>query len=294
VTGAGRRLTLVGPAILVIGALLVGPLVLMAYVSTLERGEDGGVLWHLHTADAYVQFLYERDLFDQLVLNTDYIRIFLRSITIAAVTALVTLVLALPTALWMAFQPENRRPLLVLVVTVPFWTNLLVRNYAWVLMLRDGGLVDWALRRAGLTSAPIDVLYTPVATSIGLVYSFLPFMILPIYVSMERIDRRYIEAAYDLGAGRWRAIRRVILPLAMPGIVGGLILVFVPCLGAFVSPELLGGAKSMMLGSLIQQQFGQARNWPFGAALAFVLLSLILGALWLHAACFRRGERVRP
>ena len=286
----GRQFSLIGPAILVIGALLIVPLCFMAYVSTLQRGDDGGVLWNLHTADAYVQFLYERDLFDQLALNTDYIRIFLRSITLSAVTAVCTLVLAFPTALWMAFQPEQRRPLLLLVVTVPFWTNLLVRNYAWVLMLRNGGFVDWVLGHLGLTHAPIDILYTPIAIGIGLVYSFLPFMILPIYVSMEKIDRRYIEAAYDLGADRVRAIRRVVLPLSVPGIVGGLILVFVPCLGAFVSPELLGGAKSMMIGSLIQQQFGQARNWPFGSALAFVLLGLILLALWLHALCFRRRD----
>lgn len=283
---------LIAPSMLAIGVLLVLPLGLMAVVSTLERASDGGVIWSRHTLDAYTQFLFEEDLAGRLVLNTDYIRIFLRSFSLAATTAVLTLLLGFPTALWMAFQPASRRTLLLFAVTVPFWTNLLVRNYSWVLLLRTGGVLDWVLMGLGLRHEPSELLYTPIATAIGLVYSFLPYMILPIYVSIEKIDRRFIEAAFDLGANRWRALQRVILPLAMPGIIGGLILVFVPCLGAFISPELLGGGKSMMIGSLIQQQFGQARNWPFGAALAFVLLALVLIALWLHAMRYRRvGER---
>jgi spermidine/putrescine transport system permease protein len=286
-----RRVALVMPAMLVIGVLLVVPLGLMAIISTLGRGPSGGIVWSEHTLDAYVQFLFERDLTDRLVLNTDYLQIFARSVGLAAMTTALTLIIGFPTALWMAFQPPSRRTLLVFIVTVPFWTNLLVRNYAWILLLRDGGVFDWTLRKLGLTSQPIGVLYTPLATAIGLVYSFLPYMILPIYVSLEKIDRRLIEAAFDLGADRWRALVRIVLPLAMPGIVGGAILVFVPGLGAFISPELLGGAKSMMIGSLIQQQFGQARNWPFGAALAFVLLGLVLLALVAHALRYRRGLR---
>ena len=289
---AGNRLALIGPAILAIGSLLVVPLCIMAYVSTLQRGDDGGVLWHRHTLGAYGHFLYDRDLFGNLVLNTDYLRIFLRSFTLSAVTTALTLVFAFPAALWMAFQPAKRRPLLLMLMTVPFWTNLLVRNYAWVLMLRNGGFLDWALNSIGLQHRPIDILYTPYATLIGLVYSFLPYMILPIYVSIEKIDRRYIEGAYDLGANQWQVIRRIVLPLSLPGIIGGLILVFIPCLGAFVSPEILGGGKSMMIGSLIQEQFGEARNWPFGAALAFTLLAMILGALWLYSLRFNRALRV--
>jgi spermidine/putrescine transport system permease protein len=281
----------VAPAMLVIGALLVLPLGLMAVISTLERGSSGGIVWHTWTLDAYVQFLFERDLMDRLVINTDYLRIFGRSIGLAATTTGLTLLIGFPTALWMAFQPESRRTLLVFIVTVPFWTNLLVRNYAWILVLRNGGLLDWTLLKLGITTKPIELLYTPTATAIGLVYSFLPYMILPIYVSLEKIDRRLIEAAFDLGANRWRALVRVVLPLAMPGIIGGAILVFVPGLGAFISPELLGGAKSLMIGSLIQQQFGQSRNWPFGAALAFVLLALVLLALMAHALRYRRGMR---
>ncbi|HKX11197.1 MAG TPA: ABC transporter permease [Stellaceae bacterium] len=288
--GSLRRAGLLAPSVLTIGLLLIAPLGLMAYVSTLERGATGGVIWTQHTADAYVQFLFERDLADRLAVNTDYLHIFGRSIAVAAITTAVTLAVAFPMALWMAFQPPRRRLLLVFIVTIPFWTNILVRNYAWILLLRNDGVIDWVLARLGLTGQHIDVLYTPLATTIGLTYSFLPYMVLPIYVSLEKLDRRLIEAAFDLGANRWLAFRRVILPLSMPGVVGGAILVFVPGLGAFISPELLGGAKSMMIGSLIQQQFGQSRNWPFGAALSFVLLVLVLLALSAHAARYRRRE----
>jgi spermidine/putrescine transport system permease protein len=222
------------------------------------------------------------------VLNTDYLQIFARSIGLAATTAIVTLVIAFPVSLWMAFQPPHRRTFLLFIVTVPFWTNLLVRNYSWILLLRNGGVLDWVLMSTGLRHEPLNILYSPLATEIGLVYSFLPFMVLPVYVSLEKLDRRLVEAAFDLGADRLRALTRIIIPLSMPGIVGGLILVFVPCLGAFVTPALLGGGKSLMIGSLIQLQFGQSRNWPFGAALAFVLLALVLAALALHSLRYRR------
>ncbi len=231
-----------------------------------------------------MQFLFERDLIGRWSLNTDYLRIFARSIGLSALTTVITLVLGFPVALWLALQPPRRRALLVFLVTVPFWTNLLVRNFAWILLLRDGGVIDAALRFLRVSDGPLGVLYTPLATQIGLTYSFLPFMILPIYVSLEKIDRRLIEAGFDLGANHWRVLSRVILPLAKAGIIGGAVLVFIPCLGAFISPELLGGAKSMMIGNLIQEQFGQSRNWPFGSALAFVLLAMVLISLRLNKA----------
>ena len=293
-TVTGRRAALLAPALLAVGVLFVLPLCLMAYVSTLERGPEGDVVWGRHTLDAYGQFLFERDLMDNLALNTDYIQIFARSIGLAATTAALTLVIAFPVGLWMAFQPPQRRTFLLFVVTVPFWTNLLVRNYSWILLLRNGGVLDWLLMGTGLRSEPLNILYSPLATEIGLVYSFLPFMVLPVYVSLEKLDRRLVEAAFDLGADRLRALTRVIIPLSMPGIVGGLILVFVPCLGAFVTPALLGGGKSLMIGSLIQLQFGQSRNWPFGAALAFVLLALVLAALALHSLRYRKAAGQTP
>ncbi|MGQ3071545.1 MAG: ABC transporter permease [Ferrovibrionaceae bacterium] len=269
---------------------MVGPLLLMLYVSTLERGAFGGVVWDAHSLSAYEKLVFERDLIGRLALNPDYLAIFARSFQLAAITTTVTLAIGIPTALYMTMLPPRRAALLLFLITVPFWTNLLVRNFAWILLLRNGGPIDGMLNRLGLVSGPIDILYTPFATGIGLVYSFLPYMILPIFVAMERIDRRLIEAAFDLGANRLRVLTRVVMPLAMPGIVAGGVLVFVPCLGAYVSPELLGGAKSMMIGNLIQAQFGASRNWPFGAALAMVLLVILLVGLGLLALAGRRRK----
>jgi spermidine/putrescine transport system permease protein len=189
-------------------------------------------------------------------------------------------------------QPPPRRNLLIFLVTIPFWTNLLVRNYAWILMLRSGGLIDSALQGMGLTTGSLNLMYTETAIAIGLTYSFLPFMVLPIYSSLEKLDFRLVEAAYDLGADKWRALRRVVVPLAMPGIAAGAILVFIPCLGAYVTPDLLGGSKSMMIGNLIQNQFGSFRNWPFGAALSFALLAIVLLAMVLYLVRFRGAPQV--
>ena len=205
---------------------------------------------------------------------------------------MLTLAIGLPTALYMTTLSPRRAAIILFLVTVPFWTNLLVRNFAWILILRNGGQLDSLLLWLGITSQPLDILYTPWATGIGLTYSFLPFMILPVYVALERIDRRLIEAAFDLGADRIRVLTRVVLPLAMPGIVAGAVLVFVPCLGAYVSPELLGGGKSLMIGNLVQAQFGASRNWPFGAALALVLVLILLLSLALLALVRRRAERL--
>ncbi len=285
-----RGLAPVAPAAIFLLAFMVGPLLLMLYVSTLERGAFGGVVWDSHSLVAYEKLVFERDLIGRLALNPDYLTIFGRSFQLAAITTAVTLAIGIPTALFMTMLPPRQSALLLFLVTVPFWTNLLVRNFAWILLLRNGGPIDGFLNWLGVTSGPIDVLYTPLATGIGLAYSFLPFMILPIFVAMERIDRRLIEAAFDLGANRLRILTRVVLPLAMPGIVAGSVLVFVPCLGAYVSPELLGGAKSMMIGNLIQAQFGASRNWPFGAALAMVLLVILLMGLALLSLAGRRRK----
>ncbi len=280
---------LILPASLVIILFMLLPLGLMAYVSILEKGLNGGVVWGSHTTEAYLSFAFERDLDDSLVLNTDYLQIFARSFGLSAITTILCLLLSLPTAFFMALQPERTRNVLIFLVTIPFWTNLLVRNYAWILLLRNGGLIDGLLRDAGLSSGSLNLLYSNTAIVLGLTYTFLPFMVLPIYASLEKLDVRLVEAAFDLGANRWQALRRVVLPLAMPGIVAGCILVFVPALGAYVTPELLGGGKSLMIGNLIQGQFGSARNWPFGAALAFALLAIVLLAMLVYLLRFRQA-----
>lgn len=289
ITVKQRNLALTAPAMVYLTIFMIAPLLLMLYVSFLERAPFGGVQWGTLTTVAYEKLVVERDLMGRLAVNTDYLSIFARSFKLAGITTVLTLLVGVPTALYMTTLSKRNAAIVLFLITVPFWTNLLVRNFAWILILRNGGSLDWVVQTVGLTQEPLNILYTPLAVGIGLTYSFLPFMILPAYVALERIDRRLIEAAFDLGADRWRTLRRVVLPLAMPGIVAGAVLVFVPCLGAYVSPELLGGGKSLMIGNLVQAQFGESRNWPFGAALALVLVLFLLLALAALALLKRRS-----
>ena len=282
-----KRFWLVAPAVVYIGFFMAVPLLQMAYVSMLERGDYGGVNWGVFSMDAYISFIFERDLMDNLVVNTDYLEIFARSFGLSAMTTVFALLLGFPTAFYISTQPQSRRNFLIFLVTIPFWTNILVRNYAWMLLLRNGGLIDGALNWMGIETGGLDVLYTPYAVSIGLTYTYLPFMVLPIYASLEKLDHRLVEAAFDLGADKRRAMSRVILPLAAPGLAAGSILVFIPCLGAYVTPELLGGGKFMMIANLIGSQFGAARNWPLGAGLGFVLLALVLISMMVYSFKFK-------
>ena len=287
-----RRLGLIAPGMAVLAVFLVAPLAIMLLVSFLQPGEYGGVKWGQYSLEAYVNFLYERDFDDSLVFNTDYLGIFQRSFWLAVATTAGCLLIGFPTALYLALQSERKRNLLLFLVTVPFWTNLLVRVYAWMLLLFNVGLVDGALGVFGVPEGSLGLLYSNAAVMIGLLYSFLPFMVLPIYTSLEKLDWRLVEAAFDLGANRWQALKRVILPLALPGMLAGATLVFIPALGNYIIPELLGGGKALMIGNLIQLQFGSGHNWPLGAALAFSLFSLVLLAL-LFNGLRQRGQEVR-
>ena len=287
------RLLLTAPAMLVLLVFLLAPLAIMFLVSILQSGDYGGVVWGQYSLDAYINFLYERDLDDSWVFNTDYLQIFQRSLLLSLLTTAGCLLIGFPTALYLALQSERKRNLLLFLVTVPFWTNLLVRTYAWILLLRNGGLVDAGLQGVGLTEQPLGLLYTDTAVIIGLLYCFLPFMVLPIYTSLEKLDWRLVEAAFDLGANRFQALKRFIIPLSMPGIIAGVMLVFIPSLGNYIIPELLGGGKSLMIGNLIQLQFGQSRNWPFGAAISVVLLALMMLVLMGIALWKTRQEAKR-
>lgn len=288
------RLALGAPAMVTLGVFLLVPLGIMLLVSFLQPGDYGGVKWGQYSLEAYVNFLFERDLDDSLTFNLDYLQIFQRSFWLSVLTTLGCLAIGFPTALYLALQSERRRNLLLLLVTVPFWTNLLVRVYAWILLLRNGGLVDSGLGALGLASGGLNVLYTDLAVVIGLLYTFLPFMVLPIYTSLEKLDWRLVEAAYDLGATRRQALRRIIVPLAMPGIAAGTILVFIPSLGNYIIPELLGGGKALMIGNLIQLQFGTAHNWPLGAALSFALLAFVLLAMLVYSLRFKSAAGGHP
>ncbi|MBL0373546.1 ABC transporter permease [Rhizobium sp. KVB221] len=271
-----RRTLLLTPALATILLLIGVPLGLMGWISFLEKGSSAGVDWaSTPSAANYIRLVWEEDFDGTMILNASYLVIFLRSVALAAVTTILSLLLGLPVALWMAGLSRTGRNAMLLLITIPFWTNLLVRNYAWLIILREDG---WVTKFVNAISpfGPVQLLYNDVAVAIGLTYSFLPFMILPLYTVFEKFDWRLLEAAYDLGATRKRALRRVVLPIAAPGIMAGSLLVFIPCLGAFVTPALLGGGKTLMLGNIIQMQFGASRNWPFGASLSVILLAVML------------------
>jgi spermidine/putrescine transport system permease protein len=277
------RWTLVAPALIVVGLFGIGPLLIMLLYSFLEPGTYGGVRWEFST-DAYVQFLFERDLFDEtkLLFTDSYLLIVGRSILLAFVTTIICLILGYPTAYFMATRPASQRNFWVFLITLPFWTNLLIRTYAMFVILRDDGIINNALLNMGLISSPIPIMFTDYAITIGLLYAFLPLMVLPLYASLEKLDFRLVEAGFDLYASRGSVLRRIIVPLSKPGIVAGCILVFIPAIGAYVTPTLMGGGKQLMIGNLIALQFQGARNWPFGAALALILMLVVLIALLFY------------
>ncbi len=280
----GRRsaLLLIAPAVLVIGVFMLIPMFIALGYSFMTANPYGGVQAPL-TFDAYIQFLYQRDFDDSMVFAPDYIFIILRSIYLAVATTAICLVLGLPVAWYIVCQNEARRRLLLFFITLPFWINTLIRTYCWILILRDEGLANNLLRWLGLIEKPLPLLYTDGSILLGLVYTFLPFMVLPIYSTLERIDPRLIEAAYDLYASRVAVFRRIIWPLAKPGALAGATLVFAPALGSFLAPDLLGGGKKLLIGSLIQMQFTSSRNWPFGAALSIAITAVILLVMMLRA-----------
>ena len=276
------RWLLAGPAMIVIGVFGVLPLVIMLIYSFLVAGTYGGVEWAF-TTEAYVSFLFQRDLFDDtLQFVPDYLQIYFRTFLLAGVTTIASLIVGFPTAYFMATRPPSQRNFWVFLITLPFWTNLLIRTYAIMLIIRDEGMINDLLRWLGLIDQPIHFLYTNFAILLGLLYSFLPFMVLPIYSSLDKLDFRLVEAGFDLYATRGRVLRRIVIPLAKPGIIAGCVLVFIPALGAYVTPLILGGGKQHMIGSLIATQFGTSRNWPFGSAQAFILMAVVLLALLLY------------
>ncbi|HEX2056710.1 MAG TPA: ABC transporter permease, partial [Nitrospiraceae bacterium] len=217
-----------------------------------------------------------------------YLRILGQSLGFAAATTFLCLIIGFPLAYFIARAPRDRQWIWLLLILVPFWTNFLVRTYAWMVILRAEGFLNGWLLQWGLIDRPIELLYKPIAVLIGLVYGYLPFMVLPLYVACERIDPMLLDAARDLYADRVRVFSRVIWPLAKPGIIAGSILVFIPTVGAFLTPDLLGGARTMMIGNLIQHEYLVVRDWPLGSALAFVLMAVVLLLLRTYLRADRR------
>jgi spermidine/putrescine transport system permease protein len=286
-----RRTGLLTPALLIIVVFGIFPLFIVLFYSFLEAGAYGGVEWKF-SAEAYVTFLFNRDLFDPSILtfNPSYLQIFARSFIVAGIATIVCLLVGFPAAYFMATRPAKTRNLWLFLVTLPFWTNLLVRSFAMMLIIRDQGLINGFLMWIGVIQHPIVMLYTPFAVALGLLYAFLPFMVLPLYASLEKIDFRLVEAGFDLYATRGQVLRRIIIPLSKPGIIAGCILVFIPGLGAYITPALLGGGRDLMIGNLIAQQFGGSRNWPFGSAMALILMAVVLAFLMIYASVTGRQK----
>ncbi|WP_376871201.1 ABC transporter permease [Albirhodobacter sp. R86504] len=281
-------LALLGAPTLFLLVFFFCPLVIMLVYSFLTPGLYGGVEWtfsHLNYGRILGWANTAYDKFDPV-----FIEIFLRSLKLAGLTVLTSLIICYPAAFWISRMTPARRDRAILLITLPFFVSLIVRLFAWVLILRPTGFLNQGLMALKVTSTPIDFLYTDFAVILGMTYVFIPFMFLPLYASIEKLDISQIEASADLGATRFQTFRKVVLPATLPGIFGGAVITFIPALGNFIVPSVLGGAKVMMIGNLIEQQFLSARNWPFGAALAMLVMAAVLILLIVQIRLSRTGE----
>ncbi|MCT8329546.1 ABC transporter permease [Albidovulum sediminis] len=290
---AGLVRPLLLPTWVVIGILMVVPVALMAVYSFLTKEFRGGVEWDF-TLAAYDQFFVTRGLFgdEPAQIEWTYITIFARSIWQAALATGLCLLIGFPTAWFIATRPARTRGVWLFLITIPYWVNLLIRTVSLKFLIRETGPLNESLMAIGLIDSPLPLVNTNLAVQLGLFYSYLPFMVLPIYAAVERYNFALSEAAADLYASRWATLREIVLPVVRPGIVAGMILVFVPSLGAFLAPDLLGGAKTFMIGSLIDEQFkGSQGNWPFGAAVSMILMSMVMVVLLAYARAQGRAGR---
>jgi spermidine/putrescine transport system permease protein len=256
--------------------LFFAPLVIVFAYSFLSRGPYGGVMrpWAIENYTRAVDPLY--------------LEILWRSVWIAALSTLLCAGLAFPLALFIARSPRHKTLLLNLVM-LPFWTSFLIRTYAWMFLLRDTGLINTALQALHIIRTPLPLLFNSAAVVLGLVYGYLPFMVLPLYATLEKLDPVLLDAAADLGASPFIATLKIVLPLSRPGLIAGCVLVFIPCLGAYLTPDLMGGGKTVMLGNLVQNQFTSARDWPFGAAVSLMMMLLVIV---ITAVLSRRTEEI--
>lgn len=279
---------LLGPASLFLAVFFIMPLGIMAVYSFLEPGLYGGVQWSFYDLN-YGRILGwaegEIEEFDPV-----YIEVFFRSVHLALITVAVCLLICYPAAFWVSRLSPRAKHFCIFLITLPFFASLVVRLFAWILILRPTGFINTVLQWLGVIGKPIEMMFTEGAVIVGMAYIFLPFMFLPVYASIEKLDMSYIEASSDLGGNRFQTFWRIVLPLTAPGIVGGSIIVFIPSLGNFVVPQLLGGAHVYMIGNMIEQQFLYARNWPFGAALAMMVMATVLIFLLIYAISLSRTE----
>lgn len=271
---SGRRSAashlLLAPASAWLMIFLVLPAAGLLALSFAHNGNYGEVVWTFGLDN------YRR------AFEPKYIPVLLRTLGFAGGTTILCLLLGYPLAYFLSFRAGKWRNALIIGLMVPFWTSALVAFYSWMVILGKEGLLNSALLKFGFVSAPLGILYTPFSVLLGLVYFYLPFTVLPLYGSLEKIPRSYIEAAYDLGANRWVAFLRITLPLSLPGVIAGALLTFIPCLGDFLTAEILGGPRFYLLGNLISNQFLMAQDWPFGAALTTLLLIGMVGGLMIY------------
>lgn len=279
---AGRRPAashvLLLPATLWLLAFLILPVASLLALGFAQRGPYGTFVWDPTWAN------FAR------ALQPKYLPVLLRTLGFASATTLLCLLLGFPVAYYLSFHAGRRRDTLLVLLMVPFWTSCLVAIYSWIIILGREGLLNGALLRLGLIAAPLEIINTSFTVLLGLVYFYIPFMILPLYGSLEKVPRAYLEASQDLGAGAWTTFRKVTLPLCLPGVLAGCLLTFIPCMGDFLTAEFLGGPKTYLLGNLIQNQFLMAQDWPFGSALTGLLLALLVSGLWLHRRLELEGE----
>ncbi|GAA4119191.1 ABC transporter permease [Aminobacter aganoensis] len=277
-----NRWFLSAPALIIILLAASGPLLIVLLYSFLTPGPYGDVQWTFST-EGWVSVFLERDIFDDtLSFASAHLTIFWRSLKLALMATAATLIFGFPTAYFIATRPERTRDIWLFLITIPFWTNLLIRTFAVLQVIRNEGIINTALINLGITDQPIQMLYTDFAIMVGMVYVYLPLMVLPLYASMEKLDFRLVEAGYDLYATRWQVLKRIIFPMVRPGVIAGSILVFIPAIGAYVTPSVLGGGKNMMFANLIELQFGQGRNWPLGAALSITVMAIVMVALLVY------------
>jgi spermidine/putrescine transport system permease protein len=287
----GRKWLLSAPALFILAIAAVGPLLVVVVYSVLAKADYGGVKPWEFSGEGWFNVFFQKDIFDDTVTIADaHLLILWRSVKLSLITTALTLVVGFPTAYYISTQSEKRRELLVFMITIPFWTNILIRTFAMQQVIRNEGVVNSLLMWMGVIDAPIQIIYTDWAIFFGMLYVYLPLMVLPLYASMEKIDFRLVEAGYDLYATRFQVLRRVIIPLVKPGIIAGSILVFIPSLGAYVTPRILGGGKNLMLGNLIDLQFGPGKNWPLGAALSVTLMAIVMVALLFYVRNASKGS----
>jgi spermidine/putrescine transport system permease protein len=271
------------PALAIIFVAALGPLLVMVLYSFLEKGDYGDVKFGVFSLEGWTSVFFQRDIFDDTLGIADaHLAIFWRSIKLSLYTTIFTLILGFPTAYFIATRPARSREIWVFLITIPFWTNLLIRTFAMQQVIRNEGILNNVLIWLGIIDTPLQIIYTDTATLLGMTYVYLPLMVLPLYASIEKLDFRLVEAGYDLYANRLQVLWRIVIPLVKPGLIAGSILVFIPSLGAYVIPRVLGGGKNLMLGNLIELQFGAGRNWPLGAAMSITLMALVMIALLFY------------